>query len=77
MYNLIEVSDNGIGFDQEYSEKIFKVFQRLHGRSEYSGTGVGLAIVRKVVEYHNGYITAHGETGKGATFKIYLPAFTL
>jgi light-regulated signal transduction histidine kinase (bacteriophytochrome) len=69
----IEVKDNGIGFEPEYAEKIFQVFQRLHGRSQYSGTGVGLAIVRKVVENHRGYIQAEGHPGKGANFKLYLP----
>lgn len=72
-YHLIEIADNGIGFEQHHVERIFKVFQRLHGRSEYPGTGIGLAIVHKVVENHHGYITAESEPGKGATFKVYLP----
>jgi signal transduction histidine kinase len=73
-YCHISISDNGIGFEQQYSEKIFEVFQRLHGRSEYQGTGIGLAIVKKIVENHNGIITAKGEQDKGATFDIYIPA---
>ncbi len=73
-YCHITVSDNGIGFEQQYSEKIFGVFQRLHGRNEYNGTGIGLAIVKKIVENHNGIITANGELNKGATFDIYIPS---
>jgi hypothetical protein len=72
-YYKIEVKDNGIGFRQEDAERIFNVFQRLHGRSEYSGTGVGLAIVRKVVDNHHGAIYANGEVDKGATFTVLLP----
>ncbi|WP_264538528.1 PAS domain-containing protein [Flavobacterium sp. N1736] len=72
-YCHISISDNGIGFDQEYNTKIFEVFQRLHGREQYNGTGIGLAIVKKIVENHNGYITAKGESNKGATFDIYIP----
>lgn len=72
-FYLIEVQDNGIGFEQEYADKIFNVFTRLHGNSEYAGTGVGLAIVRKVVENHRGYISAEGYPDQGATFKILLP----
>ncbi|MEI7586863.1 ATP-binding protein [Runella sp.] len=72
-YCHIVVSDNGIGFEPEYSEKIFEVFQRLHGREKYKGTGMGLAIVKKIVENHNGVITATSELNKGAKFDIYFP----
>lgn len=72
-YYHISISDNGIGFEQQYVNKIFEVFQRLHGRSEYAGTGIGLAIVKKIVENHHGIITATGEQNKGATFDIYIP----
>ncbi len=72
-YCHITVADNGIGFDPQYSERIFGVFQRLHGREHYQGTGIGLAIVKKIVENHNGFITATSKLGKGATFDLYLP----
>jgi PAS domain S-box-containing protein len=72
-YCHITIADNGIGFEQQYSAKIFEVFQRLHGKLEYTGTGIGLAIVKKIVDNHNGIITATGEKNKGATFDIYLP----
>lgn len=72
-YCHISISDNGIGFEPQYSKKIFEVFQRLHGKLEYTGTGIGLAIVKKIVENHNGTITATGEKNKGATFDIYIP----
>jgi len=73
-YCHLRVSDNGIGFEPQYKEKIFDVFQRLHGKDQYPGTGVGLAIVKKIVENHNGLITATAEPGKGASFDIYFPA---
>lgn len=72
-YCHIIFSDNGIGFEPEFSKKIFEVFQRLHGKEAYSGTGIGLAIVKRIVENHNGDINANGELGKGATFNIYIP----
>ena len=73
-YYHVKISDNGIGFKPDYKEKIFEIFQRLHGREEYTGTGIGLAIVKKIVENHNGFITADGELNNGATFSIYIPA---
>ena len=72
-YHTIKVIDNGIGFDQDYSDKIFVLFNRLHGKNEYSGTGIGLSICKKIVENHNGYIFAESNTDQGATFTIYLP----
>ncbi len=73
-YHRIEVADNGIGFDEKYLDRIFQVFQRLHGKSQYVGTGVGLAICEKVVVNHGGVITAKSQLGQGTTFVIYLPA---
>jgi signal transduction histidine kinase len=72
-YCRLTVTDNGIGFIQEYNEKIFEIFQQLNGRELYKGTGIGLAIVKKVVERHDGVIAAHGRENEGATFVIVLP----
>jgi len=72
-YCNITIADNGIGFEPKYSERIFGVFQKLHGKEEYPGTGIGLAIVKKIVENHNGIITATGKRGEGAVFDIYIP----
>ncbi len=73
----IRVSDNGIGFEEQYNEKIFEVFQRLHKKSDYEGTGIGLSIVKKIVENHKGTITATGKKGAGARFDIYIPVTQL
>lgn len=72
-YHRIDVSDNGIGFDEKYVDRIFQVFQRLHGKSEYAGTGIGLAVCEKVATNHNGFISACSAAGQGATFSVYLP----
>jgi signal transduction histidine kinase len=72
-YCHIAIKDNGIGFEAKYSEKIFEMFQRLHGRTEYSGTGVGLAIVKKIINNHQGAILASSVVNEGTTFNIYLP----
>jgi signal transduction histidine kinase len=73
LYHLIELKDNGIGFEQEYADDIFKVFTRLQGGVQYPGNGVGLSIVQKVVENHQGYVWAESKPGEGAIFKILLP----
>lgn len=70
---ILTVSDNGIGFDAQFLERIFQPFERLHGRSEYEGSGMGLAICKKIVERHHGSITARSEPGSGSTFIIQLP----
>jgi light-regulated signal transduction histidine kinase (bacteriophytochrome) len=72
-YCHISVTDNGIGFEPEYQDRIFEVFQKLHNKDEYEGTGIGLSIVKKIVENHNGIVTATGQLNKGATFDIYIP----
>jgi PAS domain S-box-containing protein len=70
----LRVSDNGIGFDEKYAERIFTMFERLHGRGKYEGTGIGLAICRRIAERHGGTITARSTPGEGSTFLVTLPA---
>lgn len=72
-YLHIVYTDNGIGFDPRHNEQIFDVFERLHARDKFAGTGIGLAICKRIIENHNGYITATGKPAKGARFDIYLP----
>jgi light-regulated signal transduction histidine kinase (bacteriophytochrome) len=69
----LTIQDNGIGFEEKYLEKIFAVFQRLHNRQEYEGTGIGLAVCRRIVDRHGGSITARSKLGEGATFIVHLP----
>jgi light-regulated signal transduction histidine kinase (bacteriophytochrome) len=69
----LSVADNGIGFDEKYLDRVFTIFQRLHGRGDYEGTGIGLAICRKIAERHGGAITARSSPGQGATFIVTLP----
>ena len=72
-YVQVSLSDNGIGFDNGHSKRIFEVFKRLHGKERYKGTGVGLAIVKKIAENHEGFVTAKGDLGNGAIFEVYIP----
>lgn len=72
-YHKIEVSDNGIGFDNQYSDKIFKIFSKLNGAGEYTGSGIGLALCKKIMSKHSGFITASGKPGLGATFTMFFP----
>jgi light-regulated signal transduction histidine kinase (bacteriophytochrome) len=72
-YVQISFNDNGIGFEQEYAEQIFHLFKRLHGRSEYEGTGIGLALCMKIVQMHGGHIYAVSKPNEGATFNVILP----
>lgn len=72
-YHQIVFSDNGIGFDQQYADQVFSIFQRLHSNDKYAGTGIGLALCKKIVENHGGYIYVRSEQGKGTSFFIYLP----
>ncbi len=73
-YYKVVIRDNGIGFDNAYNESIFKVFSRLHSQSDYEGSGVGLALCRKIMQNHKGFIIAEGQHNKGATFSLYFPA---
>ncbi|HLZ85976.1 MAG TPA: PAS domain S-box protein [Puia sp.] len=72
-FRHISVKDNGIGFHQAHAGKIFQMFERLHGREKYAGTGIGLSICRKIMDIHNGQIMAHGQPGEGAVFDLYFP----
>jgi light-regulated signal transduction histidine kinase (bacteriophytochrome) len=72
-FYLIEIKDNGIGFDPDDAERIFRLFQRLHGKAEYEGTGVGLAIVQQVADNHKGFVWAESSAGEGSIFKLLLP----
>ena len=73
LYHRIDVKDNGIGLDNNYRDDIFQVFTRLHNQQEYTGTGIGLALCRQVMQIHNGYIAADGEEGVGSTFSLFFP----
>ena len=72
-YSRILISDNGIGFDQKYENKVFEIFQRLHSDEEYQGTGIGLAIVKRIVTTHSGQIRVESSLGNGAVFDIFIP----
>lgn len=72
-YVALAFKDNGVGFEAEYASKIFTIFQRLHGLQTYSGTGIGLALIKKIAGNHQGLITAESEPSRGATFTVYLP----
>ncbi|GAB3510108.1 hypothetical protein GCM10027341_48100 [Spirosoma knui] len=72
-YVAVSIQDNGIGFEEKHTNRIFNLFQRLHGRNEYTGTGIGLAVCKKVVDNHSGYLSAHSKPNVGSTFVVYLP----
>ena len=72
-YIEIKFADNGIGFEQQFADQIFQLFERLHSLEEYEGTGVGLALCKKIVENHHGHIFAQSEENRGASFHVILP----
>jgi two-component system CheB/CheR fusion protein len=72
-FTLIRFKDNGIGFEEKYLENVFTLFERLHTKDKFEGTGIGLAIARKIIEKHGGAITAQSKIGLGAEFLIWLP----
>lgn len=72
-YHQISITDNGIGFDSSFSTKVFEAFERLHPKHEYSGTGIGLAIVKRVMQNHNGIVTADGRVNEGSSFNLFFP----
>ena len=72
-YWCLSFTDNGIGFDAKYKDQIFELFQRLHSKHEFTGTGIGLSIVKRIVERHQGFIEASSEPGKGSCFYVWLP----
>ena len=72
-YFIIKVSDNGIGFDEAYASRIFQIFQRLHGKTEYPGSGIGLAICKRIADNHHGLIFAESAGNQGACFTVILP----
>jgi signal transduction histidine kinase len=72
-YHFIEILDNGIGFEPVHADRIFKMFTRLHGNNDYEGSGIGLSIVQKVIESHNGFVWATSEPHTGSSFKLVLP----
>jgi len=74
-YCMITMTDNGIGFDPEFTNNIFNLFQRLHSKDKYEGTGIGLAITKKIIEKHNGLIRADSKENEGASFSIILPVY--
>lgn len=74
LYTKITIADNGIGFENEFNDRIFKIFTRLHNTDKYEGTGIGLALCKKIMQLHNGYILAKGVKNQGATFTLYFPA---
>ena len=76
-YVELNFKDNGIGFDVKNADRIFSIFQRLHTKEEFSGTGIGLALCKKILENRDGFITAYSEPGRGASFIVYLPAENL
>jgi signal transduction histidine kinase len=73
-FDRIEVRDNGIGFEPEEGERIFNLFERLHNCETYTGTGIGLAICRRIMDHNRGFIRAHGSPGEGAVFEIFFRA---
>jgi light-regulated signal transduction histidine kinase (bacteriophytochrome) len=71
---MISVTDNGIGFDEKYSDRIFELFQKLHSQEEYAGSGIGLSLCKKIIEDHDGWISVTSRPNEGSTFNVFIPA---